>query len=415
MRRLALKTTVVFATLLVFYVAWQFRLVVALFVMAMALSAAVAPLITRGVQLGIPRPLMVVATYLVGLTLTVSLLILPSIFFVRDVDLASEDFLRIYQILEEGERLSGPVAEYLAENLPPFERFSERVANMPLGTLLGNGLGMSLSFFNLLINAIVVITLAIYWSLSRAYFERLWLSQLAAGRRQRVREAWHDTEEQVGTYVRSTIAQAILAGTLIGLGFSFVGIPYPAALGFCAAIAWLIPWFGAALVVAIVWITMLPTAIDISTAAAVAMGTFATIYAFAILLFLKFVVEPRLLLGRSYSSLLMLVVVFAMADAVGIVGLILGPAIAVGAEVILWHWLVGGERIVSDEVPEPTLDQLQAEYARLIAQIEDEQELSPPVRNMLGRLEELLAEAEDIVPVAAQVAGMGTPVSTKEG
>src|SRR5690606_33866595 len=93
--------------------------------------------------------------------------------------------------------------------------FGEAVINVTqnLGAIIGQFL--------------LAMVLSIYWTADQLRFERFWLSLLPVVQRARAREVWHSIEAQVGAYLRSEIAQSVLAGLLLAPGFWVMGIDYP--------------------------------------------------------------------------------------------------------------------------------------------------------------------------------------------
>ncbi|MCZ7672142.1 MAG: AI-2E family transporter [Chloroflexi bacterium] len=74
---------------------------------------------------------------------------------------------------------------------------------------------------------LVILFLSLYWSLDRVRFERLWLSLLPPEQRARARDIWQTIESDLGSYIRSEVAQSLLAGLLLGLGYWALGSPTP--------------------------------------------------------------------------------------------------------------------------------------------------------------------------------------------
>jgi len=66
-------------------------------------------------------------------------------------------------------------------------------------------MGVAASAVNLLIFSFAALSLAYYWLIEAAHFERLWLSLLPVGTRVRAREIWRNAEGAVGAYIRSTV------------------------------------------------------------------------------------------------------------------------------------------------------------------------------------------------------------------
>jgi predicted PurR-regulated permease PerM len=136
-------------------------------------------------------------------------------------------------------------------------------------------------------------------------------------------------EAGVGEYLRSQIIQSVVAGLLLWLGYSVLGIRYPVLLALWGAIVRLIPWFGALIAV----LPALFLGIGISST----VGLLATIYTIGILLTLKLIIEPRFFPRHKYSSLLIVLFVIALAETFGFIGVVLALPLAVAVQILFQH------------------------------------------------------------------------------
>jgi hypothetical protein len=191
----------------------------------------------------------------------------------------------------------------------------------------------------------------------------------------------------VGGYLRSELVQSLLAGLLLWIGYRLIGLPYPVTLAFGGALLWLIPWLGAVLAM------IAPILVAYPDPAAMAA---AGVYTLLILLLLEVVVEPRLFNRRRYSSLLVVIVVVVMAQAYGLLGMLLAPPLAAALQIFfsgVMQLSAPNDRVV----PDLQLTQLRARVAKLTAEIEAadaEAAPTPEIQNLLGRLTALIAEAD---------------------
>ena len=133
----------------------------------------------------------------------------------------------------------------------------------------------------------------------------------------------------MGEYLLSELVQIVLAGFLLWLGFSVLGIRYPVLLALWGAIVRLIPWFGAL-------IAVLP-ALFIGIGISSTVGVVATLYTVGVLLALKLVIEPRFFPRHKYSSLLVVLFVVALAETFGFIGVVLAPPLAVAIQILFQH------------------------------------------------------------------------------
>jgi len=235
----------------------------------------------------------------------------------------------------------------------------------------------------------VVLFLSLYWSINQIHFERLWLSLLPSELRKHARGIWRTIEPDLGAYIRSEVVQSLLAVLLLGLGYWLLGSPYPTLLALIGALAWLIPVVGAALAV------ILPLFIGLLTG--VQLSLFTTLYTLIVLIALQVWVEPRLFRRKWDNPILTLVILLAMADAFGLLGIIVAPPLSAVCQ-ILWNLLVSN-RLASGAATQ--VSDLKERQAHLRTTIEDMDELPPPlVASSMERLTDLLDKAGPILQAA---------------
>jgi hypothetical protein len=172
----------------------------------------------------------------------------------------------------------------------------------------------------------------------------------------------------------------------LGLGYWLLGSPYPAFLALAGALACLIPAVGAALVVIPVLLVGLLTSVQLSL--------FTALYALVVLIALGVWVKPRLFKRRWENPILTVVLLIALADAFGFVGLIVAPPISVVCQ-ILWSRLVS-RRAVSGAADQ--VSDLKERQARVWENIKAMDE--PPlelVTSSMERLTQLIEKAEPIL------------------
>jgi len=236
---------------------------------------------------------------------------------------------------------------------------------------------------------LVILFLSIYWSINQNHFERLWLSLLPSEQRTPARDVWRTLEHDLGAYIRSEIIQSLLAVLLLGLGYWLLGSQYPALLAVVGAIAWLVPVVGAALAV------ILPLLLGLLTGAHLSLLT--VLYTLIVLMALQVWVEPRLFRRKWNNPILTLVILLAMADAFGLLGIILAPPLSVSCQ-ILWKLLVS-DRLAPDTAVQ--VSDLKERQARLRLAIEEMEGPPPPlVLSSMERLASLLEKAEPVLQKA---------------
>ena len=406
-KKLVMFGVAVMTTLLALVVLWQFRIVVVYVLISLALAAALRPLVTRLAGRKFVIRLAWILLYLVGiggfgflLFLTARSAIVEIQQFAQSVSAQNTWNLPIW--------LKGSTFEQtLVTQLPPpnklFEAFTGSQGQLVLPALLGflQGIG------GIITGLILILILSIYWSINQIHFERLWLSLLASAQRARTRGIWRTIEPDIGAYIRGQLIQSLGAGLILGLGYWLIGSPYPALLGLVGALACLIPVVGVVLAV-------IPT-LAVGLATSVQIGLFTTLYAMIILIAFGIWVKPRLFNRRWDNPILTLVLLIAMAEAFGLVGLIIAPPVSVVCQ-ILWNHLVT-HRSVSGAATK--ISDLKERQARIWDTIKSMGEPSIPLlTSSMERLSLLIEKAEPVfktaLPLEASESVAPVPLEPKQ-
>jgi hypothetical protein len=226
---------------------------------------------------------------------------------------------------------------------------------------------------------------------------------------------WRIVEPDLGAYIRSEVIQSLLAGLLLGLGYWLLGSPYPTLLALIGALAWLIPIVGAPLAV------ILPLLLGLFTS--VQFSLFTALYTLVILISLEVWVEPRLFRRKWDNPILTLVILLAMADAFGLIGILVAPPLSAVCQ-ILWNLLVSNRAVSGAAVHVSDLKERQARVWDTVGAMDE----PPPalVTSSMERLTHLIEKAEPILQAALPAepsepfllsqpvtAEGGPPVSTK--
>jgi predicted PurR-regulated permease PerM len=307
--------------------AWQFNEAIVLFILSLAVAAAFRPLINALNGRGVPRSLALVLSYGVGLTFLSATLIAISKPMVMDVQGLTDNVLDSYErVRGQWVDSSTPFYQGLAAQLPPTEALYEAISEERRNQLAEAIFGVAEGVISFGGRVAVIIILSIYWTADQVRFERLWLSILPVDRRSTARKIWREIEEGVGAHLGSEILQSILAVLLLWIGYSALGLEYAALLSASGALIRLIPWFGAVLAV------IPPLLVGLGHSSWAGLG--AATFTLTILLLLGLVLEPRLFPRRQYNSILLVVIVFALAESFGILGVILAPPLTVAIQIL---------------------------------------------------------------------------------
>lgn len=348
MIRLIRYTVVVLATLMVLLLIWQFISAIVLFLLSLAVAAALRPLINSLTGRYVPKRISLGIVYFLLVAAIVSSVWMIGTPLLDEVQLATDDFIANYERAKADWPEEGTAFQQaLAEQLPPSADLYRLLTSAEGIPTLTGLFGIAQNFFSVLGQIAIILVLSLYWSADQFHFERLALSLLPEDHHPRALHIWRSVETGVGEYLRSELIQSVLAGLLLWLGYSVLGIRYPILLALWGAIVRLIPWFGSLIAV----LPALLIGIGISST----VGILATLYTVGILLALTFVIEPRFFPRYKYSSLLIVLFVVALAETIGFIGVVLAPPLAVAVQILFQH-LYALPELTASEVSEEITD-----------------------------------------------------------
>jgi predicted PurR-regulated permease PerM len=108
-------------------------------------------------------------------------------------------------------------------------------------------IALGLTFAEIVIDTIAVLTMVYFWLTERARLQRFVLALLPADRRGGAREAWNVMELQLGAWVRGQLILMGSVGIATTIAYFVIGLDGPLLLGLIAALAEAIPLVGPAL------------------------------------------------------------------------------------------------------------------------------------------------------------------------
>jgi predicted PurR-regulated permease PerM len=381
--------TAILTTLLVLVVLWRFRMVVVVLLASLALAAAVRPLAKHWARQRLAVRLALILLFLVALGSLGLGLFLVGGSAIREIRLMAQA-ASVQGEWRLPEWLAGsPFSQALVARLPTPNKLLEAVTGDQGQRVLAPLLGFTQGIGSVVTGGLVVLFLSLYWSSSQIHFERLWLSLLPPARRSQVRGIWRTIELDTGAYIRSQVAQSLLAGLLLGLGYWALGSPYSTLLALTGALACLIPVVGAPLAL------LAPLFVGLLTG--VQLGLLTVLYTLIVLIALGVWVKPRLYKRRWDNPILTVVLVIALADAFGLLGILIAPPLSAVCQ-ILWSNLVS-RRAVSGSAAR--LSDLRERQAMLLAAIKVMDEPPVPlVTSSMERLTQLIERAEQVLQAA---------------
>jgi putative permease len=376
----------VMTTLLALVVLWQFRIVVVYVLVSLMLAAALRPLVSRLDGRGLVVRMVWILFYLAALGGFGFIIFLTGSAAVKEIQqlahsVSVQDEWKLPVWLE-----GTPFQLALVARLPSPSRLFEAVTGDQGQLVLPAILSFTQGIGGVVSGGFIILFLSIYWSSNKNHFERLWLSLLPSGQRKQARGIWRTVEPDIGAYIRGEVIQSLLAGLLLGLGYWLLGSPYPALLALAGALAWLVPVVGMALVVIPVFLVGLLTGMQISL--------ITTVYTFVVLIALGVWIKPRLFSRKWDNPILTLLLLIAMADAFGLLGLIVAPPVSVVCQ-ILWSRLVSRRAVSGAAAQISDLTERQARLRQIINSMDE-----PPlalVMSSMERLTQLIEKAEPIL------------------
>jgi len=380
--------TAVMTTLLALVVFWQFRIVFIYIMVSLALAATVRPLVLDWKRRRLVMRLVLVLLYVVGLAGIGFLIVFGGRYAINDIQqlaqtLSVQGTWRM-PIWLEGSSFQNLLITWLPTPDRLFEAMTGEQGQFVLPAMLNftEGIGTLVS------GTFLILFLSIYWSINQIHFERLWLSLLPSEQRKHARGIWRTIEPDLGAYIRSELVQSLLAVFLLGIGYWLIGSPYPALLALLGALAWLVP------VVGVVLALLPPLLIGMLTS--VPLSFFMVIYTLVIIISLQMWIKPRLFKRNWDNPILTLIIMLAMADAFGLLGIIVAPPLSAVCQIV-WNLLVS-ERLASGATVQIMDLKERQEHLRTV--IGEMEEAPPPlVMSSMERLAALLKNAEPILPV----------------
>jgi putative permease len=395
-KKLVVFGMAVMTTLLALVVLWQFRTVVVYVLISLMLAAALRPLFNRLAGRRLVVRLAWILLYLVALGSLGFLLFLTTEAAIKEIQqlghtIAVQDKW-VLPVWLEGSSFQG----VLLARLPPPSKLFEAITGSQGQLVLPAILGFTQGIGSILSGVIVILFLSIYWSINQIHFERLWLSLLPSGQRKQARGIWRTVEPDIGAYIQGELIQSFLAGLFIGLGCWLLGSPYPAILALISALACLIPVVGVAIAVVTVLLVGLLTSVPLSLITA--------LYVLVVMIALGVWVMPRLFTHRWDNPILTVVLLIALADAFGLVGIIIAPPLSVVCQ-ILWSRLVNHRAVIGAAAQISDLKERQA-LVWVAIKAMDEPPL-PLVTSSMERLTHLLEKAEPILQASLPAESSG--------
>ena len=204
------------------------------------------------------------------------------------------------------------------------------------------------------------------------------------------RRLWRAIESGLGRYLRSELLQSLLAGLLLAPAFLWLDLRWPVFWALAVSLSWLVPLVGAIIVI-------IPMTVIVAVQSGPLTAALAVTVTLAVLAVLEFGVERRMYTSGRGANVLMIMIALVMADAFGLPGLLLAPAISAVLYILLTELsdvsVVPAPRPVQ-ETDVTDLETRLAEARSLISAQGDS--TNRRLESIADRLESLLAEAQRV-------------------
>lgn len=224
------------------WLAWMLHELLILIAIALLVSAALSPVVTRLNRLGAPQVLSASVTMLglLGLLVGFGFYLAPAI-----LDQADQ-FGEMLPTLSD--RLDRFEAQWRGwrEQTPLIPRFQEVTAWIQSQTtgVLASAIGITGGFVLLLFSLVSVLFLSFFFLMEGKRLREQTLSLVPARHRDRTRQVAEAIMQQVGRYMLGRLLVMIAVGILTGLGLWLLGVPYAMLLAAIAGLLDIVPFIG---------------------------------------------------------------------------------------------------------------------------------------------------------------------------
>lgn len=320
LKLVAQRAAVAFAILLTALLLWQMREAAQLLAVAIALSAGLAPLVTRLVARGMRRERAAALVFGASLLLLCLLGFGLGLLLAGDLALVIDRAPLWYALATSWLDARGGWMTEFSARLPNSDDLATALAggSAPVGQLLLDAGARLLAGVAVALGAAA---LGFYWLMDEQRITRLWLSLLPLDVRTRARALGAAVYSEVGIYVRSVVALATLTTAALLLIYKAAGVPGASVLALAGGLAQVVPLLGPVL-------ALLPgSAMALSRGEAAAAGVLAaSISALAVI---RLWIGPRLLRrGIPVNPVLVVVTIMVLAEIGGLTLILLAPPMA---------------------------------------------------------------------------------------
>jgi predicted PurR-regulated permease PerM len=388
MKRLAVTTALICATLTTLGVLYHLRYIALLLAFAIILAAALRPLVAALVRLRLPRGVALALGYVIIGAAPTSLVILLFPPLANEMTALLDGLLPSY-----GHQLAiwtarGGGLATLAGWLPPPRTLAGVAEHIRPAVLAGGALHAGRLLLETAASGVLVVMLSISWSVHGEPVTSGLAALIPARHRPLFRRLAADLGIGVGRQVFGEACKSLLALAAVALGLLALGAPYPLLPAALVAVLRTVPIVGLGLSTVVVALAVAPLGLGASIALGVATW---------LLLMTLHGAVPRFLGARDYNPLLGAFVALLLASAIGPVGLVLAPALAAAVQIVIE--ILFNERECAPDALATTAD-VRARWLTLVSDLESKPWTSRKTMGLLRGLGLLLDDIQDLEPLA---------------
>ena len=390
MTRLAWYTTVVLLTLTLLFLAWQFRLALVFFLLAVAVSAAFRRGMNYLIDRGYSQLFSVAFVYGIFIVISLALVFLFYTPFIKELDHGTNELINGYSTIRDTWSVETNLfRRSVAAQMPPAdELFREMIIDSP--ELASSVWGFVMDILEFGGKGAIVLVLSIYWNIEYIRIERFWLSLLPYEWRSRIRSLWKDVEDGISLYITSEALRSFMAFILLWLGYQLMGYRFPVLLAMSGALLRFVPWVGPLLALLLVVISGLNGNLWIIV--------LSSVYTLGVLYGLRVLAERYFRPAHRISLLLVVVVMIVLIQAVGGFGIVLATPLAAVIQILGSH-LLGIYSEAKERSEESDMADLRERMEVVDEMISNQPEPAmPEVTNLVGRLRELIQRSSEQKP-----------------
>ncbi|MEO8290951.1 MAG: AI-2E family transporter [Gaiellaceae bacterium] len=238
-RKALVATLIVVAVVALALALWKLRLVIALFFLALIISAAMRPSVEWLARYRVPRGLGILAHYavLAGVIAVLLWAIVP-----RAIDQVDKALGGIPTSSTELQRETKQSTGFKHEIL---KRIQDGLDELPSSRdLLDPAISLTFTAFEVLLAIFFTLACAAYWIFERERAEMLVLSVLRRSKRRVVRDTWNLIDMKLGAYVRGQLLLITFVASVLSLIFYLIGLPFWLLIGIFAGLVEIVPVIG---------------------------------------------------------------------------------------------------------------------------------------------------------------------------